>query len=149
MKKKYYIKTIGAQFSVYDDKFDGDQIRSFFWDISGQDTYHFLHDRFFKNSIAAIIVYSLENNKSGIESFEHISDWNDNIRKYCGNIPVVLLANKVDLVDEKDIDHSILQELVKKNSFLGYHVTSAKTGKGVQKAFKKIIEELYNSYNIF
>ncbi|MFX1490053.1 MAG: GTP-binding protein [Promethearchaeota archaeon] len=146
--KRDYIETKGTQFSVYDEKIDGDQIRSLFWDISGQDTYHFLRERFFKDSIAAIVVCSLEDNISGIESFEHISDWNEDIRNYCGNIPVVLFVNKVDLVDEDDIDHSTIQDIVKQNDFIGYHITSAKTGEGVKKAFNKIIEKLYNSYNI-
>ena len=146
---KDYVKTIGAQFSNFDKKIGDDNVRSIFWDISGQEKFHFLRDRFFKNSEAAIIVYSLEDNKSGIESFEHISDWNDEIRRYCGNIPVILVANKVDLVDEKNIDHTKIQEVVVKNGFIGYYITSAKTGKAVLKAFNKIIEELYNTYNIY
>ncbi|MFX0144955.1 MAG: ADP-ribosylation factor-like protein, partial [Candidatus Hodarchaeota archaeon] len=65
--KKDYVKTIGAQFSNFDQKIGDDNVRSIFWDISGQDKFHFLRERFFENSEAAIIVYSLEDNKSGIE----------------------------------------------------------------------------------
>ncbi|MFW9771307.1 MAG: GTP-binding protein [Candidatus Thorarchaeota archaeon] len=147
--KKDYIKTIGAQFSNFDTKIGDDNVRSIFWDISGQESFHFLRERFFENSDAAIIVYSLEDNKSGIESFDHLSDWNKEIRRYCGNIPVILVANKVDLVDEKDIDFTKIQELIVRNGFIGSYITSAKTGKGVTRVFNKIIEELYNTYNIY
>lgn len=141
-----YIKTIGAQFSVYLKEIDEDEIKLLFWDIAGQDDFNFLRPSFFKNSRAAIIVYSLEENDLGKESFNHITNWYDDIIQFCGEIPVVLFANKVDLIDKGDLDDSPLQEVVKINKFLGYYVTSAKTGQGVVEAFNAIIHELYNKY---
>ena len=140
--KKEYIKTLGAQFSAYETEINRDKIRLLFWDIAGQDKFHFLRPNFFRNSKAAIIVYSLEENKLGRESLNHITDWYNVITKYCGKIPIVLFANKVDLVDDNKIDKSFIQDIVNKNSFLGYYITSAKTGKGVTDAFNAIIEAL-------
>ena len=144
--KKDYVKTIGAQFSVYDEQIKGDKIRLLFWDIAGQDTFHFLRPNFFKNSRAAIIVYSLEKNKFGKESYEHISTWYEDISKFCGNIPIVVFGNKVDLIDGDRLDNSKIQKLVDENNFLGHYITSAKTGKGVIDAFKAIIETLYSKF---
>lgn len=143
---KDYIKTIGAQLSIYNDRINGDKIKLQFWDIAGQDTFHFLRPSFFNNSKAAIIAYSLEENKLGEESFNHIPDWYNEIIKYCGNIPIVVFANKVDLVDEDSIDDSDIQEIVSKYNFLGYYITSAKTGNGVIEAFSAIIKELYDKF---
>ena len=140
--KKEYIKTLGAQFYTYDKKINGDKIRLMFWDIAGQDKFHFLRPNFFKNSKAAIIVYSLEENKFGRESFNHITDWYNVLTKHCGEIPIVVFANKVDLVDESKLDNSTIQDIVNNNSFLGYYITSAQTGKGVTEAFNAIIETL-------
>jgi len=140
--KKEYIKTLGAQFYAYETEINRDKIRLLFWDIAGQDKFHFLRPNFFKNSKAAIIVYCLEENKLGRESLNHITDWYNVITKYCGKIPIVLFANKVDLVDDNKIDKSFIQDIVNKNSFLGYYITSAKTGKGVTDAFNAIIEAL-------
>jgi small GTP-binding protein len=144
--KKNYVKTIGAQFSVYDRKVEGDKIRLLFWDIAGQDTFHFLRPNFFKNSRAAIIVYSLEENKFGKESLEHVSTWCNDITQYCGNIPIVVFGNKVDLVDEDKLDTSKIQDLIKGKNFLGHYITSAKTGKGVIEAFNAIIKTLYSKF---
>ncbi|MFX1320206.1 MAG: Rab family GTPase [Promethearchaeota archaeon] len=141
-----YIKTIGAQFSVYDKVIKEDKIRLLFWDIAGQDSFNFLRPSFFKNSVAAIIVYSLEENDLGKDSFAHIPDWYSDINQFCGNIPVVMFANKVDLIDENSIDHSEIQEIVDKQNFIGYYITSAKTGQGVINAFNAIIDLLYNKY---
>ncbi|MFX1572824.1 MAG: Rab family GTPase [Promethearchaeota archaeon] len=140
---KDYIKTIGAQFSVFDKEMEGDQIRLLFWDIAGQDNFHFLRPSFFRSSKAAIIVYSLEENKLGEDSFNHISDWQQDVNHYCGNIPIVVFANKVDLIDENNINRSAIKEIVEKKSFFGYYITSAKTGQGVIKAFNAIINTLY------
>ena len=141
-----YIKTIGAQFSRYDKQIDGDLINLIFWDIAGQDDFNFLHPLFYKESRAGIIVFSLEENELGKDSFLHIKNWYDELYKYCGNIPVVLFANKVDLIEKNDINNSKIQELVKGFNFLGYYITSAKTGQGVLDAFNSIIEKLYYTY---
>jgi small GTP-binding protein len=138
-----YIKTIGAQFSIYDTEIESDKIKLMFWDIAGQDDFNFARPSFFKNSNAAIIVYSLEENTLGEDSYNHISDWNNDIKHFCGDIPVVLFANKVDLVDENNLNKSKLQDMVDNHNFLGYYITSAKTGQGVIEAFNTIIDDIY------
>jgi len=144
--KKEYIKTIGAQLSAYIKEIDENKIKLLFWDIAGQDSFHFLRPSFFNNSKAAIIVFSLEENKLGKESFNHISIWHEEIMKYCGNIPIVVFANKVDLVDESNLNYSDIQAIINKNDFLGYYITSAKTGKGVNEAFSAITENLFYKF---
>ena len=141
-----YIKTIGAQFSRYDKEIKGDLINLMLWDIAGQNDFNFLHPLFYRESIGCIIVYSLEENNLGEESFEHIDNWYNELKKYCSDIPVVVFANKVDLVEEDNLDEREIQEFVKEREFLGYYLTSAKTGKGVHEAFNTIIENLYYKY---
>ncbi|MFX1462309.1 MAG: hypothetical protein ACFFBF_04600, partial [Promethearchaeota archaeon] len=66
--------------------------------------------------------------------------------KYCSDIPVVLFANKVDLIEEDNLDKTKIQEIAKELNFFRYYLTSAKTGEGVHEAFNAIIESLYNKY---
>jgi len=141
-----YKKTIGAQFSLFDKKIEGDKVKLLFWDIAGQDDFNFLRPAFFRDSRAAIVVYSLEENEFGEDSFEHIQNWVQDIYSYCGEIPVVVFANKIDLVDGQKLDTSKLVELVKNKNFLGSFITSAKTGQGVIEAFSTIIDDLYLRY---
>lgn len=141
--EKDYIKTIGAQFTRYEEEINGDIISLIFWDIAGQGAFDFLNPLFYKESRACIIVYSLEENDLGNESFEHIYNWHNELKNHCGNIPVVLFANKVDLVDDNNLNHIKIQKLAKKQNFLGFYITSAKTGKGVYEAFIVIIKNLY------
>ena len=141
--EKDYIKTIGAHFSKYEKKIDGNTIKLIFWDIAGQDDFLFLRPTFYREAKAAIIVYSLEENDLGTRSFEHITNWHDDIIKHCGELPMVLFANKVDLVDEESLDKTELERVVNQGNFIGSCITSAKTGQGVVDAFNKIIENLY------
>ncbi|MFW9866711.1 MAG: Rab family GTPase [Candidatus Thorarchaeota archaeon] len=141
--EKDYVKTMGAQFSIFDKDMNGDEIKLIFWDIAGQDDFKFLHPLFYKESKACIIVYSLEENNLGTDSFTHIENWYNESYKYCGDIPVVLFANKVDLVNENELDNTKVQKIVDNYNFLGFFLTSAKTGEGVIEAFNAIIEKLY------
>ena len=130
-----YIQTIGAQFSKYVQNFGGDTCTLSLWDIAGQDEFFFLRPSFYKDSRAAIIVYSLEDNQHGKDSFKHVSKWHNDIKKFCGNIPIILLCNKVDLIDKNILDESKVFKLTKKREFLGHYLTSALTGEGVDDAF--------------
>ena len=142
--QKQYIKTLGAQFSKYDEKVSGDNCKLFFWDIAGQAEFSFMRPTFYKGSKAAIVVFSHASEEE--KSFDHIIDWHEDIKKYCGNIPIILFGNKIDLVDEKTLDDTEAEKLVNKRDFLGYYRTSAKTGNGVYEAFQAIIRDLYERY---
>ena len=143
--KKEYIKTLGAQFSKYDEKIEDSAVKLFFWDIAGQKEFSFMRPTFYKGSKAAIIVFSHAPNELDT-SFNHISGWHEDIKKYCGNIPIVLFGNKIDLVNDGELNESKVKEIVDKRDFLGYYKTSAKTGNGVYKAFQAIIKDLYEKY---
>ncbi len=145
--EKDYIKTIGAQFSRFEKIIEGDSVNLVFWDIAGQEDFDFLQPLFYKESKASIIVYSLEENELGTNSFDHIKNWVQNLRKYCGEIPMILFANKVDLVEEDDINLLDIKSIAEKYKFSSFSLTSAKTGQGVNEAFNLIIQKLYNKYS--
>ena len=137
-----YIKTIGAQLTHYETEIEGYRIELLFWDIAGQDNFHFLRPSFYKASKAAIIVYSLEENNLGERSFYNITSWYEDVKQFCGEIPVVVFANKVDLVTEQSLDKDKIHNLVKEHNFLGYYITSAKTGQGLDHAFNILSKEM-------
>jgi len=140
--KTDYIKTIGAQLTHYETEIDGYRIELMFWDIAGQDDFHFLRPSFYRASKAVIIVYSLEENNLGERSFDHITSWYEDVKQYCGEIPVVVFANKVDLINDQTLDKARIQNLVEERNFLGYYITSAKTGQGLDHAFDVLSEEI-------
>jgi len=137
-----YTKTIGAQFSSYSDEVDNLKCHLSLWDIAGQDDHFFLRPVFYKGTSCGIIVFSLEDSDHGKESLKRIPTWHGDIKKFCGDIPIVILGNKVDLVADKNSKDAEVQKIVDKRGFLGFYKTSAKTGENVGEAFKKIIRKL-------
>ncbi|MBY8989041.1 MAG: GTP-binding protein [Candidatus Lokiarchaeota archaeon] len=140
--KTDYIKTIGAQLTNYETEIDGYRIELIFWDIAGQDVFHFLRPSFYRDSKAAIIVYTLEENDLGERSFKHITKWHEDVKQFCGEIPIVLFANKVDLVNEESLDREKIQNRVNELNLLDYYLTSAKTGQGLDKAYNALIRKI-------
>ncbi|MHA1733700.1 MAG: Rab family GTPase [Promethearchaeota archaeon] len=131
-----YIATIGAQFSRFEEVRENCYVRLFFWDVAGQREFSFMRPTFYTGSKAAILVFDLTEPKS----FESLSEWLAEIKKYCGDIPTIVFANKNDL--EHSFDQDKLQKFVADNGCLGHILTSAKTGENVEAAFQKIITEL-------
>jgi len=143
---KDYIKTVVAPFSTLDREIEGDWVRLFFWNSAGVNEFHYLRPTFINNSKAAIIIYSLEDNDLGRESFNHIPDWSKIVRHNCGDIPIYIFANKVDLIDTEEVDVDKIRKIVDENNFSGYFITSAETGQGVIEGFDVIRIKLYNIY---
>ena len=144
-----YIATLGTQFSKYEEKIDGEKVELFLWDIAGQDQFQALRQRFYIGSSGAIIVFSHDPKQS--KSYEHVSRWLDDLKKHCGNIPIILFGNKIDLVDEANLGSNPdlptadanVKQFAKENRFVGYYKTSALTGQGVTDAFKVLVKKLY------
>ncbi len=91
-------------------------------------------------------MFSLEDNELGKKSFNHILEWHSEVLKNCGEIPIYIIGNKVDLVDYNKLDESKIKNLVVRNNFRGYYLTSATLGSNVDKLFKVISEDLYKKY---
>ncbi|MFX0083309.1 MAG: Rab family GTPase [Candidatus Hodarchaeota archaeon] len=144
-----YIATLGTQFSKYEEIIDGEKVELYLWDIAGQDSFEALRKRFYTGSSGVIIVFSHAPEQA--ESYNHVSKWLADLKKHCGNIPIVLFGNKVDLVidggltenpDNPRSDDNVGQ-FTKDNRFIGYYKTSALTGQGVTDAFKALVRKLY------
>jgi len=147
--QKDYISTLGAQFSNYEEMIEGKRVKLFIWDIAGQKTFEVMRRKFYKGSSGAIIVFS--HAPEELESFNHIEKWLNELNKYCGDIPIALFGNKVDLINENDLisnedtvnsDFNV-GKFVNENGILEYFKTSALTGQGVIEAFQKLVRELY------
>ena len=147
--QKDYISTLGTQFSKYEENIDGEKVGLYLWDIAGQDSFQALRQRFYIGSSGAIIVFS--HDPAQDDSYTHVSRWLDDLKKHCGNIPIILFGNKVDLVDDGDLESNpnlptsdaIVEKFAKDNRFIGYYKTSALTGNGVTDAFKALVKKLY------
>ncbi len=109
------------------------------WDTNGTERYKSMTKSFFRNSDACILVFDLTSAKT----FEDVEFWrkifleeiDPNERE---QFPFVLLGNKNDLKDDKEVKDEEIQKYCNQHNSMHYFSVSAKTGENVEKAFIKI-----------
>ena len=106
------------------------------WDTAGQERYRSITNAYYRGAEGILIVFDVTKK----ESFESIQNWINEVTGYTGkDVIMVCLGNKNDL--KKGIDKNEIYEFQKKTGLEIINV-SAKTGDGVEEAFKHIIELL-------
>ena len=106
------------------------------WDTAGQERYRSITNAYYRGAEGILIVFDLTKK----ESFENIENWINEVTVYTGkDVIMICLGNKSDL--KKGIDKNLIDEFQKKTGLEIINV-SAKTGDGVEEAFKHIIELL-------
>jgi small GTP-binding protein len=106
------------------------------WDIAGQERWINMRHSYYSGAKGVIIVGDLKrkNTFDQIEKF-----WVQDIKKYCSQIPIILLANKKDLLD--NIEEQEIISLGKRIHADFTLFTSAKTGDNVELAFLNISKQ--------
>jgi len=132
-----YKLTIGTDISAKLIQVEDKNIYLIIWDIGGQERYMILRESYLQGSFGAIVVFSVTDK----ESFDHIDDWLAEYRKTCGNLPAVLLGNKVDLTDQRVVSEEDIKKKAQELN-IQYMETSAKTGENVDAAFELIIQKI-------
>jgi small GTP-binding protein len=152
-----YIQTLGANFLIKEidlsaviDKLSIENpnlkkdikekgFRLYFWDIGGQHDKLFSTEYYFVQAVGAFIIYDILKR----DSFENINFWYQKTKELSGDIPLILLGNKVDMQQERTVS---IEEGKKKAKDFGvqYFETSAKLNKNVDKAFESLSIQILN-----
>jgi Rab-like protein 2 len=104
-----------------------------FWDTAGQDVFSKMHPSYYYRAHACILVFDVTRKIT----YQHLSNWYEGMRKYCPSIPVILVANKVDM------DYNVTKKEFKFASTydLPLFFVSAADGCNVVKIFQSAIIE--------
>ena len=104
------------------------------WDIMGQKGFtHLLQDSYFYGATGGIAVCD----STRAETLKELEDWIQSFHSVTGEIPMVFLANKCDLVDQIVIDEKTIADYVTKYNAPHFY-SSAKTGQNVEEAFEAL-----------
>jgi GTPase SAR1 family protein len=106
------------------------------WDIGGQERFTFFKTDFFKGTAAIGLAFDL----SRPDTFQNIDMYFDDIRKRSGNIPIILVGNKSDLIKTigQTIPRDIIIQKVNRNNLIDYIETSALKNINVDKLFETL-----------
>ena len=135
--------TIGMDFFVKEIKDGHNLIKVQFWDTAGQEKYKSLASAYYKVCNGIILVYDVSNR----ESFRKLDHWMKEIRiNSPTDAKIVLVGNKSDLVQEREVSTDEGREFAKKHEMFFWE-TSAKdnSDRFVNKAFDELIEECKKS----
>ncbi|MHA2180279.1 MAG: Rab family GTPase [Promethearchaeota archaeon] len=141
--KADYKATIGTFISKKECKFKeiNSSVKFMIWDLAGQNQFQRLWPDYLTDSRAGIIIFDLTNR----ESFENVRKWYDIINGVVlPNIILILVGNKVDLNDEREISKKECMGLAKELGIY-YMETSAKTNENVGELFEWVALQIINT----
>uniref|UniRef100_A0A8C9VY43 RAB23, member RAS oncogene family n=1 Tax=Scleropages formosus TaxID=113540 RepID=A0A8C9VY43_SCLFO len=93
---KDYKKTIGVDFLERQIQVNDEDVRLMLWDTAGQEEFDAITKAYYRGAQACVLVFSTTDR----ESFEAITSWREKVEAEVGDIPTVLVQNKIDLLDE-------------------------------------------------
>lgn len=107
------------------------------WDTAGQERFMSVNKNLFLRVQGMLLMYDITNR----ESFEHISNWVENIKEICSSIPIVLVGNKSDMEELRIVTEEEGKAVAKKLK-MSFFETSGKTGSNVREAIYEIAEQI-------
>ena len=135
--------TLGVEFAAKNAIVDNKIYRIQIWDTAGQESFRSITRAYYKNSVCAFIVYDITSRSS----FENVKSWLDDIQKQCPQTTfLVLVGNKIDLENERQILYEEGASFAEKNNML-FIETSAKTGQNIENLFMKSVEVINERIN--
>eukprot|EP00118_Oscarella_pearsei_P025504 m.308299 g.308299 ORF g.308299 m.308299 type:complete len:246 (+) comp43717_c0_seq1:260-997(+) len=132
---KDYKKTIGVDFLERQLQVSGEDIRLMLWDTAGQEEFDSITKSYYRGAHVCVLAFSTTDRKS----FEDIESWKHKVEDECGDIVMVLVQNKIDLIDEAAVDSGEAEDLAKRLK-LKFYRTSVKDDFNVNDVFTYLTE---------
>jgi len=126
-----HISTIGVDFKIKTLEIDGKTVKLQIWDTAGQERFRTITSSYYRGAQGIILVYDCTDK----ESFNNVKQWIGEIERYaCENVNKLLVGNKADLADERQVDTNVAKEFAESYG-IPFIETSAKTSYNVEKCF--------------
>ena len=131
--------TVGVEFGSKQFEIENRKIKAQIWDTAGQERYRAVTNAYYKGAKGAFIVYDVTRK----ETFDSVDRWISDIITTCDkNLTIILIGNKSDLEDQRQISKQQGEEKAKIHQ-LAFLETSALSGENLEKAFNMLINEIY------
>jgi len=115
------------------EQLDSVMVKLQIWDLAGQPHFGGVRPLFYQGSTGVIYVFSVIDRSS----FEHLVGWLEEARKNVGNVPGILIGNKTDLLEQREVSREEA-EAYAAQAGLKYIETSAKLDENVGDAFQQV-----------
>lgn len=132
-----YKKTIGVDFLEKKLSVRGEDLRLMIWDTAGQEEFDSLTKAYYRDAEACVVAFSTIDR----DSFEAVESWIKKVEDEVGRIPMVLIQNKVDLIDDAAMSKEEAEALAERIK-LKFYRTSVQENYNVDEVFT-YLSELY------
>ena len=138
-----YKSTIGTSIMKKECEFEGlnSKVRFVMWDLAGQAQFKRVRQSYISKAEAGILAYDVTRK----ETFDSVESWYKEIKSVSPTISIILVGNKIDLIENRVVSTEEGEEIAKKLN-LSYIETSAKTGENINDAFKMLALQLIKKY---
>lgn len=140
--------TVGVDFGLKVVEKNGKKMVIQLWDIAGQERFISMTRVYYVQAKGGFVVYDVTNPATK----ESAIKWKIDIDQKCTlengkPIPVYLLINKIDLVQNKEAfdGHEDIDQFCKDHGFVGWYITSAKEDIGIKQAVEDLLELMVNN----
>ncbi|XP_068129194.1 ras-related protein Rab-19 [Hyperolius riggenbachi] len=131
--------TIGVDFTVRNLNVDGKKVKVQVWDTAGQERFRTITQSYYRSAHGAIIAYDVTRR----QTFESVPHWIHEVEKYgAANLMVMLIGNKSDLVENRQVLFEESCTLAEKFGLLAVLETSAKEARNIDEVFLLMAKEL-------
>lgn len=130
-----YKKTIGVDFMEKRIEVEdlGETVCLMVWDTAGQEEFDSLTSRYYKGAGAALLVFSTVDRAS----FLALPSWRKKVTDEVGEIPMVLVQNKIDLIDQAAMPNDEVEDMARRLGLRLYR-TCVKENVNVKDAFEYV-----------
>ena len=136
-----YLFTLGVDFFTKQMEINTVPVKLVIYDTGGQERFDFIRGLYFEGAAGAIIAYDITDTKS----FERLDHWMQQINQRCEGIPLMLVACKTDLADQRVISQETGQDRAIQDKML-FIESSAKIDFQVSDVFKALADKIWNTY---
>ena len=139
-----YLATIGIDYIYRIINIENKQYKLMFYDTAGEEKYKSIPKNHIKNVQGIILMYDITNKKS----FDSIIDWISDVKEIKGeNFPMILVGNKIDLNESREVTEEMGYELAEKNQ-IEFFETSNKDGTNIQEAGLEIVYKILSETKV-
>ena len=131
--------TVGVEFGSKQFTVEGHSIKAQIWDTAGQERYKAITSAYYKGAKGAFIVFDVTRK----QTFDSVEKWVNDVTAVADKkITIILIGNKCDLEDQRQITKEQGEEKANKLE-IAFLETSAYSGENLDKAFDKMMNEVY------
>ncbi|KAL4226129.1 Ras-related protein Rab-43 [Mactra antiquata] len=138
-----HASTIGVDFTMKTLQIDGKLIKLQIWDTAGQERFRTITQSYYRSANGVIMAYDITKRSS----FDSLPRWLDDVKRYAGpSIVQILIGNKRDLENMRDVSFSDANSFSQHNGMIAHLETSAKENTNIDETFSKLARELMRRY---